>query len=271
MKRYNILLYTILLSVIGTSCTQVLDVSVANEEDRVVIEGLVTTQTKPYQVKVTRTIPLGNGSVYPVVNNARVIIADNIGNRDTLILAAPGIYRTIGPRTGVIGRTYYLSVEVGGITYYGQDKLPACTPIDSLYSQYKTAGSGIGITDDAFYLFFDGTDPANEKNYYRYIVYKNNDPVLSPSEIAVYDDRFLAPVIKGARLDGKYATGDKAKVELYSLSEAGYIFYNGLATQLQNDGGFFSTPPANAISNISGGALGFFQTSDFHADSIIVY
>jgi hypothetical protein len=41
-----------------------------------------------------------------------------------------------------------------------------------------------------------------------------------------------------------------------------------LQSLLNNDGGLFSQPPSNSRSNISNGALGFFQTSALHTSEI---
>ncbi len=270
MKRRYIVLVVAFFSIMISSCTQVMEVDLPDEEDRIVIEGLVTTQTKPFKVRVTKTVGLGNGADYPSINNALVIISDNAGNRDTLDLVSSGVYETSTAKTGVVGRTYHLTVKIDGTTYSAKDKIRDVPPIDSLYAFYLTAGSGFGITKDGYYVFYNSTDPPNQKNYYRYKVYRNGKPVLGANSIAVFDDRFLSPVIIGARLPGKYNSFDKAKVEMYSLSEEGYNFYVGLATQLQNDGGFFSTPPANAPTNLSNGALGFFQASDIEVDSLVM-
>jgi hypothetical protein len=270
MKRKNSIWLCIFLSCFVMSCTKVLDVTVPTQEDKIVIEGLVTTQTQPFVVKVSKTIALGDTSSFPKVNNAIVVIADNTGNRDTLKLVTPGVYETASPRTGVVGRTYMITVTVAGITYSGQDRLYSVSPIDSLYAIYLTAGSGVGITDNGYYVFYNSTDPPGVKNYYLDKVFRNGLSVLNPSQIVVYNDQFLSPVLIGVRLPGKYNMGDHVVFELYSLSENAYTFYNGLNTQLQNDGGFFSTPPANAVSNLSNGALGFFQASDVSIDSLIV-
>ncbi len=270
MKRSAKIFLGILFSVFVISCTQVMKVDLPVSNDKVVIEGYVTTQTKPFGVKVTKTVALGNTTGYPTINNALVIIADNVGNRDTLGLVTSGVYLTSSPKTGVVGRTYYLTVKIDGVTYSAQDQIHYLAPVDSFYAVYLTAGSGFGITKNGYYTFYNSTDPPNQKNYYMYKVYRNDISVLGPSAIGVFDDRFLSPVIIGARLPGKYSSGDRSKLELYSLSESGYNFYNGLATQLQNDGGFFSTPPANAPSNISNGAIGYFQASDVHVDSLLI-
>lgn len=84
MKRKNNILIGIILSIISISCTETLVVDLPAEDDRVVIEGLVTTQTKPFVVKLSKTVELG-GSSYPSIDNATVVIADNVGNSDSTL------------------------------------------------------------------------------------------------------------------------------------------------------------------------------------------
>ena len=64
--------------------------------------------------------------------------------------------------------------------------------------------------------------------------------------------------------------GDKATIEAYSLSRTGYVFYDDLQKLLNNDGGMFNQPPANSRTNLSNGALGFFQASAINSASIVV-
>ncbi len=253
-----------------TSCTEVLKVDLDDEQERLVIEGLVTNEATPFHVKLTKTLALDDHSNFPAVNNAFVTIADNLGNLDTLHLTTDGVYKTNTAIQGVPGRTYFLTVVVDGKTYVAQDLLTSVSPIDSLYVIYHQKGDGLGIPDDGYYPYFNSSDPPNEKNYYLQEVTKDGAPVLKSNQISVNDDRFLAPVVIGIRIPGRYISGEKIVFRLSSLSEAGYNYLNGIALQMQNDGGFFSTPPANAPTNLSEGALGFFRASSVSSDSLIV-
>jgi hypothetical protein len=59
-----------------------------------------------------------------------------------------------------------------------------------------------------------------------------------------------------------YAQNDKARLEVYSLTRRGYIFYNDLSIVLNNDGGgMFGPIPSSPRTNLTNGALGFFQVS----------
>ncbi len=253
-----------------SSCTEVLDVDLDKENDRMVIEGLVTNEVAPFYVKLSKTVALDDQTDFPAVDNAFVTIGDNTGNLDTLFLVGNGIYKTNGNRQGVPGRRYFLTVQADGKTYVGNDLLRNVSPIDSLYVIYQEKGDALGISEDGYYAYFNSTDPPNEKNYYMEEVSKNGTTVIRSNQIAIFDDRFLAPVIQFARLPGRFETGEKVVFRLSSLSEEGYNYLNGIALQLQNDGGFFSTPPANAPTNLSEGALGYFRASAVSVDSLIV-
>ena len=65
-----------------------------------------------------------------------------------------------------------------------------------------------------------------------------------------------------------FAPGDRARCEIYSISRDAFVFYNDLQSLLNNDGGLFSQPPSNSRSNVTNGALGFFQASALHVSEI---
>lgn len=270
MKNILTISFVLLLSYALTSCTEVMKVNLGKDDNRLVVDGLVTNQLAPFRVKLSSTVALDDQSGFPAINDAFVTIGDNAGNLDTLTLQGSGVYLTNGPRQGVVGRTYYLTVVSGGKTYVAQDILTSVSPIDTMYVVYMEKGAALGIEENGYYAYFNSTDPPNEKNFYLEEATKNGTSVIRSNQVAVFDDKFLAPVILGSRIPGRYESGEKIVFTLSSLSEAGYNYLNGVALQLQNDGGFFSTPPANAPTNLSSGALGFFRASSVTSDSLIV-
>lgn len=270
MKNILTISFVLLLSYVLTSCTEVMKVNLGKDENRLVVDGLVTNRLAPFRVKLSTTVALDDQNGFPAVNDALVIIGDNAGNIDTLGWQGDGVYLTNGPRQGVVGRTYFLTVVSGGKTYVAQDILTSVSPIDTMYVVFLEKGAALGIQEDGYYAYFNSTDPPNQKNFYLEDATKDGASVLRSDQIAIFDDKFLSPVILGARIPGRYESGEKIVFTLSSLSEAGYNYLNGVALQLQNDGGFFSTPPANAPTNLSSGALGFFRASSLTSDSLIV-
>jgi hypothetical protein len=65
-----------------------------------------------------------------------------------------------------------------------------------------------------------------------------------------------------------FAPGDRARCEIYSISRNAFVFYSDLQNLLNSDGGLFSQPPSNSRTNLTNGALGFFQASALHVSEI---
>jgi hypothetical protein len=114
-------------------------------------------------------------------------------------------------------------------------------------------------------------EPQETKDYYLFDFYRNDSLLVgSPDEIYFSDDIALGEEINGVQSPIYYAKGDVARVEAFSLSRAGYVFYSDLQSLLNNDGGMYSPPPANCRNNLSNGALGFFRASAVDMMEIII-
>ncbi|PGH39503.1 MAG: hypothetical protein CRN43_08655 [Candidatus Nephrothrix sp. EaCA] len=85
---------------------------------------------------------------------------------------------------------------------------------------------------------------------------RNNNGAFVYSDDVLKDGGNVLPV------RFRYKKDDVARIDLLSISEAAYKFYNDLNNIQRNDGGMFNAPAANPVSNVSNGALGFFQASD---------
>lgn len=267
MRRFYIFLLSM---VILSSCQQVLDVDLNGTDPKVIIEGLITDTTGPFTVKVTMSADYYNDQTPPPVIGAIVIISDNLGTVDTLTESKPGIYNTHNTKIpkGIVNATYILTVKANGQTYTAMSTLPSVSDIDSLkYNYYPQKEFG---HKKGFYPVGYQKEPQNETNYYMWKFFRNDTLLNQPNEIWIADDQVVQANVNGLEFPYVYQGLDTAKVEFYSLTKEGYNFYLGLQAQLQNDGGFFSAPPANAKGNISNGALGFFQTSSIDIKEIIL-
>lgn len=62
-----------------------------------------------------------------------------------------------------------------------------------------------------------------------------------------------------------------ARVEIYSLSRNGYVLYNDLFLILNSDGGgMFGAIPSSPRTNLTNGALGFFQVSAVNEKELLI-
>ncbi|HOY49689.1 MAG TPA: DUF4249 domain-containing protein [Chryseolinea sp.] len=273
----NILLIIVSIALL-TACEKTIDLDLEQSESKIVIEGLVTNHTGYQYVRVTRTAGFYDDGATPRVTNANVSVKDDTGN-EFLFIHNPGneedsagYYLPDVSFNGEIGRTYTLTVEVDGEIYTAQDKLFATSGIDSLGYQINPDEEEDPKEDTKFYeALLYMTEPQDEENYYLFKFFRNDSlKVYNDNDIYFADDKILGETIEGLGSPVYYALNDTARIEMYSISRAGYIYYLDLQSLMNNDGGLFSQPPSNSRNNLSNGALGFFQASAVDVKTILI-
>jgi len=273
--KYIFLIFTAL---VFWSCEKTVFLDLDQVPSKIVIEGLVTNQPGYQFVKVTRTVDFYESGETPRITDATVLVEDDLGNQFVYIHNpnnhpdSTGYYLPVIPFVGESGRTYYLTVDVNGEQYEASDKLYDVTAIDSLEYQVNIDEEDDPKEDGKFYeVLMYAKEPQETTDYYLFKFFRNDSLALyNPSDIYFSDDKTLGEEINGIPSPVFYALGDSARVEMYSLSRTGYVFYNDLFNLINNDGGMFSPPPANSRTNISNGALGFFQVSSVNISGIRV-
>ncbi len=280
--RYIII---VLLSGLAVACDSPFELDVDQAPTKVVIEGLITNESKRHYVKVSTTKKYGKSGASPVVSDATVTVVDDQGNEfdfihnDTGESGLDGYYFPTVAFMGEVGSTYTMSVQVDGGTYTASDKLLRVTAIDSLSIEVNEdirdldpADLPNDIDPDEFYaVFFFAKEPQETKDYYLFKFYKNG-VLVKDSETDIYfaEDTFVGEDIHNIEGASFYALEDSVTVEFYSLTREGFVYYTDMFNVLNNDGGMFGAIPSNPRTNIIGGALGYFQTSAVSNRSIIV-
>lgn len=274
MIRITILFIAIFLA--GCEETVLLDLDQVPE--RVVIEGQVTDIPGRQFVRVTRSAGFYQTGTTSRVNDAQVIIRSDAGEEIQFnhnprgSTDSVGYYLPSAGYTGTVGRVYTMSVSLGGQTYEASDKLLRVTKIDSMLYRPNIFREREEPSDGKIWeLLIYAKEPQETEDNYLIKYYRNDSLVYNrETDVYVLNDYGVGENIDGVPSAVYYAPGDKARVEMYSLSRDGFLFYSDLLTILNSDGGMFSPPPANPRSNISGGALGFFQVSAMSANEVVV-
>jgi hypothetical protein len=266
----RIFLAVLTSSIFLLSCDEPVTLDLDQTPSKIVIEGLVTNLASYQSVRVTRSTDFYSKGKAPAVTNAIVTVTDNLGNVIPFVhnpdnkADSAGIYFPKTPFAGIVGRTYKLKVEVDGKIYEAQDNLLPLASIDSLTVKLdKDEQEDPEVEGRVFDLLLFMKEPRSEANYYLFRFFRN-DSLKYANENDVYysDDEFLAENIDGVEFPILYSIGDQAKIEMYSMSRLGYVYYNDLSSILNNDaGGMFGPIPASPRTNLSNGALGFFQVS----------
>ena len=257
------ILYITAIFLLFVSCEDIIDVNLNTADPHLVIEGTITNYPGPYSIKITRTTDYFNPTENSGVSNAVVNITDSEGNFETLIESTPGVYQT-STMQGVIGRTYYLYVNVNGQEYEASSYMPDTTSID--FISYDKATTFQGEPDDYYFITYFH-DLIDVENYYRLKLYVNSE--LSNIIFLTNDEWQDGKDITFGMLAEKAVVNDTIVIELMNIDTKVYDYYTTLNSILE-DMFIFSTSPANPNSNISNGVLGYFGAYSYTRDTVII-
>lgn len=250
------------LLVFISSCRKVIDIDLNSTNAKIVIEANISDEAGPYTVKLTKTVNFSEANNFPAVSGALVKISDDAGNSEFLTETSTGIYITNGIQ-GIPGRTYTLEVVAEEETYISVSKMPVATNIDSLAVQESFFGNRKLV-----YVYFK--DSAGVTNQYRFVQVVND---AARNDMPIMDDSFQdGENLQFAFFGGEdsLSAGDSVKVFLQSIDKGAYEYFRTLALLTGDGGGPPSDTPANPISNISNGALGYFSTYAVRSNTIVI-
>jgi hypothetical protein len=264
----KLLINMAILLVFITSCEKVIDVNLDSVEKKYVIEGNITNVPGTCQVKITQTKDFDEDNTFPGVSGATVTVSDNGGTPVALTETSTGVYETTAIN-GTIGHTYTLTVNVGGQTFTAPSTMPVLVTFDSIYIDEQTFFGDLRKVPTLVYQ-----DPEGKGNGYHFIQYKNG---VRESTIFVRNDDFTdGNKITTALLsfggdddddEDKIKTGDTIRVVMECIDPAGYKYWSSLEAA---SGDSNNATPANPVTNITGGALGYFSAHTTEEKTIVV-
>ena len=238
-----------------TSCEKVIDVKLGDADKKIVIDAALTDHAGDCVVKISQTKNFDDNNSFAGLSGAVVSIKDQAGNVTPLTEETPGIYKH-ATLLGAPGNSYELTVQVNGQTYKATSVMPQAVLLDSLYTKTQKF-----FDEDETYANVVFTDPAGTKNYYRVLQYINGsktktnfllDDDLSDGKLFNSTLYFFVDDDKD-----KIKPGDEVRVQLQCVDAAVYIYWYSLDQSAS--GSSQSAAPSNPVSNISGGALGYFS------------
>lgn len=270
MKKYLFLLLS-LCSL--ASCRELVVLDLPDEPARLVVEAELTDTPGPHSVRLSLTQDYFSEEELPPVTDALVRISDNAGNEETLIQLEPGHYITQS-LTGVIGRNYKLHISWNQQEYESSGTLLEEAIIDSLDYRYFPENP---VFSAGYYIIAHGTIPPDRDNFFRFKVYENDSLYNGRSDLFIQSDEFLGDTEKlSLRFPYPFGVQDTVALEMYTLNKDMYQYYQELLTLLYNDGGLFSPPPQNPVSNIRNMSnpdqppLGYFQVASVTSGVVII-
>jgi len=285
MKNYTYLIIIALAAIIS-SCEDVIDVKLSNEELNLIgVEANITTVDQP-AVFLYKTLKVDRDVTYPGISGAVVAISDNATPANQIILtedpAKQGHYLVPNGKNylGVAGREYTLNIQNQGVTLVAKDKLAKVEPIDSIQVVPSQRGEKrfLGV-------FTYGKEPKGLGNYYKWDIFINDTLVHEANRMAIASDEFVdGSYISKLEIftdfydttkpqDRKLKLHDKVQVKQTSISEFAYNFYFQMINQ-SSTGSLFSVPTANIVSNFTSSdgkpVLGVFTARDVSVSNLVL-
>ena len=298
--RFILILFFLLLN----SCIVQFIPEISEEQELLVVEGLVTDQPQADTIKLSRSLPLGEKSAARPQSGCTVKILDDLGNSFILEEIKAGTYITNSATfKGEIGRSYTLRITTNnGLKNQNYESFPMemkpVPPIDSIYYEKKIVKEDIegwfGI--DACQIYLDTHDPENICKFYRWDysetwVHRLLFPV--PNMICWISDVSEKTIIKSTaafeesritRNPVTYITNytDRLKweysilVNQYSLNEEEYIYWEKVQNFTDQIGGLYDLIPASipgniiSLNNPNEKVLGYFSVSAMSSKRIFI-
>jgi hypothetical protein len=272
MKKLNIKISQLILasSILFASCEKVIEVDLNTAEPKFVIEGKISDDaTELATVRVSRTVNFDDPNTFPAASNAIVIINDQtVNTTDTLKESNKGIYQSTKIK-GVEGHIYNLTVKIDNKSFTATTLLPKKVGFENIEIR---AQAFFGNTD--YQIIPKFIDPKGTGNNYRFVL-SINDKVKN--DIFVLNDELADGNVNGRPLFRQRSSdstenikiGDRIGLEMQNIDKDVYEYFNSLAGE-GGGPGFGSSTPANPVTNIKGGALGYFAAYTKQKKSVVV-
>lgn len=270
------------------SCEKDIEIKVPETEKKLVVEGHVEQGELPYVI-LTKTASFFQATdslslVNSLVLNATVVVNDGFSS-DTLKLTLdpnyfPPIVYKAQTMTGVIGRTYNLSITTDGKVYTASTLIPQPIPLDSVWFMLQ------GTSDSLGFAWAHLSDPPGLGNAYRWFAKRldKDETFIAPIGSA-FDDKF----IEGKSFDfaynrgelpnseapddnneeqGYFKKGDTIVVKFCTTNHADFEFYRSFEVEASNNGNPFAAP-TSIKTNISNDGRGVWGGYGVSYDTII--
>lgn len=258
----------ILLILLTASCEKVIDIDLNTADKKYVIEGNLTDKPGTAKVLISQTKNFDENNTFPPVSGAVVKITESGGATTTLTETTPGAYEAAS-LTGTSGKSYTLSVNIGGKIFSGQCTMPQKVNLDTIYTTDELIFSDFRKIVNAVV-----DDPPGLGNNYRFIQYVNG---IKEKQILIRNDDYS----DGRRIVNKLfyfsddndnerniKTGDQVMVDLLCIDPVIYKYWFSL--DRSSTGGSGQATPSNPVTNLDGGALGYFSAHTLQTKSMIV-
>ncbi len=257
-----VLLFSVFLF---SSCEDVITLDLTNGAEKYVIEAKLADQAGKCEVRIGKTKDFNASNDFNGQTGAVVTIEDDLGALSSLNATTAGVYSNATLK-GIPGHTYTLKVVINGNTFIGKSTMPALVPLMDVYVKEIQVFSGPRKFTHVQY-----TDPAGKGNCYRFLEYVNGvyTKKISVENDDLIDGNLINQILVPKDFDDddfELKTGDKIKVEFLGIDKPVYTYWFSVDAGAQGEGQ--TATPINPVTNLTGGALGYFSAFTYQSKEI---
>ncbi|WP_410221876.1 DUF4249 domain-containing protein [Pedobacter sp.] len=239
-----------------TGCEDVITLKLDEPGDQYVIEAQITDQLKGAQVALSKVKNFNADNSFNGQSGALVSIEDESGTPYILTeTSTKGIYRN-DLLKGAPSKAYKLKVQIAGKAFTATCIMPQKVVAQNAFAFELSLFDGPRLFTHVTYL-----DPADRENYYRFLEYVNG---VYTKNITVTNDEFTNGKLVKQMLwpnefteETKLKKGDEVKVEFLNIDKNIFKYWKSVKDGALGSSG--NASPVNPVSNISGGAIGYFS------------
>jgi hypothetical protein len=252
------------------SCQKVIDADSKDTAKKYVIEAVVTDDPGGSKVLLSTTLNMSDRNNFPGISGAIVTITDNTGNSVLFTeTTTTGTY-TAPSFTGIAGKTYSLEVKLNGEIFTAISAMPQKINMDTLFISDEVL---FGETRKLANISYQ--DPPGKGQCYRYVQYvndKKSKPIFTNNDDYI-DGKYVETklwyiVDEDENPEEEIKTGDTVMVDLLCIDNAVYKYWYSVFQSAT--GNSQSASPANPVTNIRGGALGYFSAHTTQSKTVVV-
>jgi hypothetical protein len=260
MKK--IILPLVLVALGLSSCEDPVDIDIDNGISQLSIDAFINNLDKKQIIHIKQSKEFFDSNEQVPVLNATVKVVDSEGSvYNFLDNNNKGEYSW---DEGILVKenlTYSLQVAYDGELYTCEEVANPVPQIDSLVVRPAEAGFGGQEPEEgAFQVELYAIDLAEREDFYWIKLLRNDSIDSRPGAINTSldgggsgsDGILFIPPVRFVRLnngDRPYKKGETVEVQIHSVNENTYLFFNQVSNQINNSG-LFAVPSSNVRTNI---------------------
>lgn len=227
-----------------------------------VVEAILTNENKNHLIELSHPHRLQNSDPLPATGATVAVIVDNVTYQSLEWPAGSGKYYTEA-FTAVFGKLYTLYISYQGKQYYAVDGSVPVEPLPPL--QYEK-------TSEPFFYRLTGGNGGSEPSFITYDFDWNNTTFCTTDcagRLVRYDLKTIEAqeIFKPDQADFVFPVDASLVRRKYSISPRFKTYLRGMLSETEWRGGYFDVDKANAATNLSEGATGFFAVTTVVTDT----